>query len=526
MSNAPDAASANPYDVVPYRDFPYAFTHPRALETLAVLFGMEPPPIDRCRVLELGCAGGGNLIPQAIDLPGSTFLGIDLSQRQVEGGQQIIAELGLENIVLRQADILAVDESWGQFDYILAHGVFSWVPYEVQETLLEIGRRNLAPNGVAFVSYNTYPGWHLAGIVRDLVKFHAGGFREPAKQIEQCHAILEFLAQCCNTQQAAGLLLKEELDLFRKVSNDTYLFHEYLEPNNHPVYFHEFAGRAAAHGLQYLADADFSMMLLQNMPEKVQEAFRKVPLVQQEQYMDFVRGRRFRKTLLCHEDVPLKRDLSSAQIKRFHVAAADKIEVAKVDIRNEQPAEFRSGGATLSAASRLVKAALVHLKEIHPRFVPFPQLHATALARAQLARPTAAEDPTMNAESLAGALMRGYAAGMIAICLHPPRAVSEAGQRPRVGPLARLQAARGRQLTNASHQTVALDPLAQRVVRRLDGKHDRAALLEAVREAMVAGEVVVKGGDGQVRSPEDTQTLGQVLEITLGTIARSGLLVG
>ena len=84
--------------------------------------------IRRCRVLELGCASGGNLIPMAMDFPDSEFLGIDLSARQIEAGKVHLANLKPRNIELRAASIMDVDAGYGQFDYIICHGVFSWVP--------------------------------------------------------------------------------------------------------------------------------------------------------------------------------------------------------------------------------------------------------------------------------------------------------------------------------------------------------------------------------------------------------------
>jgi len=128
---------------------------------------MIPPDIRKCRVLELACADGSNLIPMACALPESVFLGIDLSQRQVKAGQQTIAALGLTNIELRPLDIREVDESFGTFDYIIAHGIYSWVPADVQDRILEICRERLSENGVAYISYNTNPGWRMRGMMRE-----------------------------------------------------------------------------------------------------------------------------------------------------------------------------------------------------------------------------------------------------------------------------------------------------------------------------------------------------------------------
>ena len=119
----PDAV--NSYDLVPYESNPFSQTHPNRLGAIATLFGMRVAPPTYCRVLELGCAAGGNLIPMAVQLPESKFLGIDLSLRQVKEGQETIGRLGLKNIELRHANILDVSEADGKFDYLICHGVFS-----------------------------------------------------------------------------------------------------------------------------------------------------------------------------------------------------------------------------------------------------------------------------------------------------------------------------------------------------------------------------------------------------------------
>src|SRR4051794_13106921 len=156
----PPAPPATSYDEMPYESHPYAQTHPSRLAVVATLFGLRPPPVETCRVLELGSAAGGNIIPIAESFPRSQWVGIDLSTRQVDEGQRLVQAMGLKNVTLRHASIMDVDDSYGQFDYILAHGVFSWVPTEVRDKILDICSKRLTANGVAYVSYNTYPGWH------------------------------------------------------------------------------------------------------------------------------------------------------------------------------------------------------------------------------------------------------------------------------------------------------------------------------------------------------------------------------
>ena len=170
------------YDEVPYVSFPFPQTHPDRLATIATLLGMDPPPVGRCRVLELGCAAGGNLIPMALGLPDSEFVGIDLSTRQIAEGRAAVDALGLQNITLEPVNILEIEADFGQFDYIIAHGVYSWVPADVQDKLLEVCRQNLSPNGVAYVSYNTYPGWRLHGAIRDMMLYHTQDLSDPQEK--------------------------------------------------------------------------------------------------------------------------------------------------------------------------------------------------------------------------------------------------------------------------------------------------------------------------------------------------------
>jgi SAM-dependent methyltransferase len=161
--------STTSYDDVPYPDWVHPATHPDLLAVVAALFGMSPAPPDRCRVLELGCAGSTNLIALAETLPESRFVGIDLASRHIAAGQQKVRALGLTNVELRAMSLVNVGEAFGRFDYILCHGVYSWVPAEVREKILAVCSANLVPQGVAYVSYNCYPGWHARGAGDDVL---------------------------------------------------------------------------------------------------------------------------------------------------------------------------------------------------------------------------------------------------------------------------------------------------------------------------------------------------------------------
>src|SRR5262249_27477506 len=189
------------YDEVPYDSYPFAQTHPDRLATVATLLGLRPAPVDRCRVLELGCASGGNLLPMAVTLPDSTFVGLDLSARQLADGQKVVDQLGLKNVTLLHRSILDVTPDFGRFDYLLCHGVSSWVPRDVQDKILAVCRDHLAPHGAAYVSYNTYPGWHMRGMIRDMMCYHAQQFADPHVRVRQARNLLDFLAKSVAGEQ-------------------------------------------------------------------------------------------------------------------------------------------------------------------------------------------------------------------------------------------------------------------------------------------------------------------------------------
>src|SRR3954462_531886 len=235
---APSSPSTSSYDAVPYSVGAFPQTRPDRLATLATLFGIAPAAPARCRVLELGCAAGGNIIPMALADPGSKFVGIDLSARQIADAQATARQLNLSNIDLRAMSITDVGDDFGTFDYILCHGVYSWVPPEVQEKILAICATHLAPNGVAYVSYNCYPGWHARGAIREMLWYHTARFEDPVVRVRAARGLLAFLVRFAPNDRGYGNLVRQELALLL-ATPDTYLLHEHLEEYNEPLYFHQ-----------------------------------------------------------------------------------------------------------------------------------------------------------------------------------------------------------------------------------------------------------------------------------------------
>ncbi len=536
------------YDAVPYPSYSYSQSHPDHLATLATLRGMNPAPVERCRVLELGCASGGNLIPMAYGLPDSKFVGIDLAAGQIAEGQAVVAALGLENITLHNLNIMDVDADLGQFDYIIAHGVFSWVPQAVQDKILEINQQNLAPNGVAYVSYNVYPGWHLIDMVRGMMKYHTREIADPKVRAAQARALLGFLAASVAAENSA---YASYLNMYIQFLNgelknthpkdDALLLHDELAEVNEPLYFYQFAERAARHGLQYLAEAEFRTTLGGNFPPQVSEALSKMAKneVDLEQYMDFLRNRTFRQTLLCHADVPLQRRLKPERVTAFYIASCAQPMSSEPDIHSVSVERFRgSDDATLSTDHPLSKAAMLCLAEAWPMALPFDVLLSAARARLRgeatsEAQSGAAEETDagkIDAQVLGANLLKGYSysENLIDLRVHAPGMALGVSERPVASPVVRFQAQKNKRVTNLYHQRVDLDELDRFLLGYLDGRHDRTELLDLLLTGPVAQGALTAQRDGE--KIEDTEEVKRVLaeevELKLFGLARAALMVG
>jgi methyltransferase-like protein/SAM-dependent methyltransferase len=511
-----DAAQRSSYDDVPYASFPFAQTHPDRMATLARLFGLQPPPLATCRVVELGCASGGNLIPMAIAMPQAEFFGVDLSPVQVAEGQAVIDALGLRNIRLLAMSIADVDARLGGFDYLLTHGVYSWVPNAVQEKILAICAEQLAPNGVAYVSYNTLPGWRMRGMIRDLMRYHALPFARPEERVGQARAILDFLARWVPTENNAyGLLLKSELEALRR-QPDYYILHEHLEDTNEPLYFHEFAERAGRHGLQYLAEAEFGTMLASNFPAEAGETVRRIApdVIRQEQFMDFLRNRTFRQTLLVRADAAVNRNVAPERIEALWVAGSLQPEGTLLLAEGEL-VSFRAPAGSLRTPHAITKAATRVMAEQWPRALSIDEVFERSLKLLAADGAGLPVSPDAARSTLLSDLLQCYAAGLVELHGMASPFVVEPGERPRAHALARWQAAQGRpQLTSLRHQMVGVDENLRRLLPLLDGSRDRDGLFSVVRGWVSEGR----------QAP--AAAVRQRVDQAIGQLARAGLLIG
>ena len=481
---------ASPYDAVLYPARAFIQTHPDRLATLATLFGLSPAPPAGCRVLELGCGAGGNLLPMAVGLPDATFVGIDTSRRAIERAQAVTDSLGLTNITFEQTSIDEYEAPPGSFDYVIAHGVFSWVPEPVRDALLALSASVLSEHGIAYVSYNALPGGHGRQALREMLAYHVRELEAPDERMSAARGFLRLLSAAAEADPGLAQAFGPEAGRLAEAV-DGLFFHDTLAEHNRAYYFHEFTALAAQHGLQYLAEAEFSEMQVGALPEQLQQALLTIsdPLAR-EQYLDFLKERMFRQTLLCHAAVAIDRTPRADRVAPLAASAPLRW------TEGEQPGQLRfagPGGAHLTTDHPAVIAALQRLGDAWPAALPVGEL----VGGGQL-------------EGLCDALLRCYAANLVRLHVAAPAVSVEAPERPQVSALARLEAAQGELLTTLRHTGLRLDDeLGRRLVTLLDGTRDRAALLEELAPDVAIGRDELAAG----------------LEQSLARLARAGMLL-
>jgi SAM-dependent methyltransferase len=439
--------AANVYDEVRYSNYPYAQTHPDRLATVAILFGLEPPDPFHARVLEVGCGAGGNLMAMAAATPGIQAVGVDLAASPIHDGRAAIEEIGLDNVELRQADVRDLaGGALGVFDYIVAHGVYGWVPADARDALLATIAASLAPNGIAYVSYNAQPGGYFRSMLRDAGLWHARAIPEhdEAARAAKAQELYVFLKeQRMTTADTYGALLEREVPVL--ADGPIYrLVHDDLSEHWHPVWFAEFAEHAARHGLGYVGEADLMGLRTEMLPEGVEPEVRRLAggdRIAFENYSDLLTARHFRQSVLCRAGLPIADEPVTENARKLHWAVRVKAEPLEVG---------------------LVAEAYAELDRRRPRAVAFEDVRAAL-----------GTEPGPLAE----ALLDGFRRERLIPHAGPLRAAEEPGEYPRASPLARWQAAQGPDLTSLAYTTVRMEePAARLLITLLDGTRNRAAI--------------------------------------------------
>lgn len=487
-------AISDTYDETPYTSNAFAQTAPGHLRAVAHLYGLDSAPLEKARVLELGSAAGGNLIPFAAAYPDADVVGIDLSPEQIAAGQKIVQQLGLRNLDLRALSITDIDDSLGKFDYIICHGVFSWVPPAVREAILRVCRDNLTANGIAYISYNTYPGWKASDVLRDAMQLNSFAATTPAEKLKKAREMLQLM----EFGLAPSNPMREAL---RQAANklsphpDHYLFHEYLETINSPCYFLEFIANIQQAGLAYVSDAQpegsfasnygtATAAMLSSMSADADRTMR-------EQYLDFAVGRQFRQSLLVHAE-RASQILDRPEANHFGAMhfAAQLVTEPERDQANPGHRHFRApSGVGLATHDASMVALIEALQHAWPAPVTFDEACTIAGSKSPHTGDELEHATLLHLVTLLNCGALRYRRESVGYTDSPAK--------PKLIPAARelIEAASQQTLqvghSNLWHQmvNVSADPAARYVAVLLDGSLTQAELRTKLRDALTSGHL-------------------------------------
>ena len=443
------------YDAIPYRHGAIPHSHPARIGAVARLFGRNAAAPDQCRVLELGCAEGMNLLPLAERLPQAHFTGVDLSAKQIATAEAARSACGIGNARFVCADLREFEPEPGAFDYVIAHGVYSWVPDEVKERLLAICNRALAPEGVVYVSYNVLPGWGLFDGLRKFLLAETAREPSPQAQLDHASRILGVLAKCTAGQPGAySALLHEGItDMTRK--SPALLFHDELGLVNDPCTFLDFTAHAARHDLHFLAEAHYASMPFEHVPAPVRDALGELDpdFLRAQQFMDVLYQRWLRSTLLCRATparVPQPEIIRGCAIGlRLRPAGG------KVDLQPGVPMRMTGpNNLTLDFDGSEIKAFLAALAQAGTVRVPFSEVveNANRFLR-QVALPEIADDTTLCSE-----VCRLFSMDAVDLLLTGEGTLLHTSEPAAPSPLMRYQARENLPLANRWHEQIDLTP--------------------------------------------------------------------
>ncbi len=444
------SATGTPYDAVAYPSTLFTQTSPDRLATVARLAGLTPPPIATARMLEIACGDGMNLIALASAWPDAEFVGFDLAASAIERGRRWIADSGIANVRLEVLDITdAAAALGGEFDYIVAHGLYAWVPSEVRAATMRLIGAALGEHGVAYLSYNAMPGGYFRMAVRDALLFAIEDIEGDDARVAAAQANLHALIRPNEEETAAQVALRHAAQVTLTQAGSV-LRHDELGEHYYPQSLTDVIKVARGEGLRFLGEAVQSTLHQAFIPDEIipaDDVETQILHIRQAEDYRFVRF--FRSTLLVRDAARPKRRLDLDAVRGLYAATW----CSQIDARN-----FRDGDQAFEVHDDGLAEILGKLVAAWPSRVLVADL-----------------DPS---DALVAAIFDMFDGGILDLYTTPPRHAIETPEHPRVAGLTRMLLGAGTSvIPTLDHRVLSLPDAGMRsLLARLDGTLDHDAL--------------------------------------------------
>jgi len=439
------------YEDIAYVGRPNHHSHPDRLAAIAALFGHAAADPSRARVLEVGCGDAANILPMAARFPDASFVACDYSALLMGQARERAAALGLSNVELVEGDLREVAPSLGTFDYVIAHGFYSWVPADVRDAFIAMLGRQLAPGGLAFISYNLLPGCLVRRVGWDALRMSVPSQASPADRLAAARQEFRDLADAWSAMDGIPAHLGREYATAADRS-DSMLYHDDLSAMNEAVYFSAFVQHIGRHGLGFLAEAELGTMSMAGLPERMRTLATHADALSREQYLDFARVRRFRQSIVTRAADVARARFTPDEAASLHFSAVTGI------------VQERASGEPPSVEGPLID----FLVDAYPASVPAADAIAYLAGRG------------MSVDEARMMLVRGLFSNAVDPHFAPLPLAASAGPRPRAWHVARHDAQHDDTVTSLRHNTVRVgDSTGRALLIACDGTHDRASLARA-----------------------------------------------
>ena len=444
----------NDYESTRYLGLPIAAAHPFRLAWTSRVHGGPQPDLIGARILEIGCGDGATLLPLAAHQSSWRVHGIDASRQAIGFAQDGALAANLANATFACEDLAASTVEADSWDIVIAHGVYSWIDPERRAALLRLAYSALAPNGLAYISFNALPGWSVRGTVRHaLLHSH-----------EQSHEVLDRMLAHVGAD-AWGSLLAAELRRARDCRDD-YRVHEYLSAHNEAFWVGDFVRDAAANGLRWIGDAQFD--LNEGRPYEQLRASLGIANPRAEEMIDLIGYRQLRCAVLARDNSPISAAPDDAALLHDAVIAGVIAPLRQPFILDDAIAEsMRSaGGVDIDVQGSLAKAALLELARIYPSGLRYEDLldHARRILH-EHGLHTQADAHREVAEGV----MRLWRAGALELRSHMPVVAGIRPNPPKVSAFTRYEATVRPAISSPLGILLPLDASDRAMVAQFDG---------------------------------------------------------
>jgi len=358
-----------------------------------------------------------------------------------------------------------------------------------------------------------------------MMLMHTAGIKDMPSRVSQGKALIKFLADSCSEDTPYGKYLRQELELLKNV-DDSYIAHDFFEIENDALYLTDFLKSAAAHKLQYLGDAEPATMVVDNLPAEAAKTLKSLNLnlLATEQYMDFVRNRMFRSTLLCHPEAQLNRNVDPKTLDGLEVTSFIRLKTPRAE---GQPAVFVGPAGNEFTVNDAIPADLFSRVAALDRSTR-PASEIVEETAAAFASELEGKDPVAVRNDLGRLLIQGYFKKMVDFTIGPAsrHTAQAASEQPEVLPLARWQTSRRQRVSSTRLEMLTADPFVAKFIGLCDGTRDRGAIIDALTESLANKEYQLNENNQPIEDMERGRfVIERLYDGSLQNLEKLGLLV-